>query len=195
MKRVLFGFFVSFVFSSSALAELPWTVAAIKGTGAQIVSSGKSTLAKVGDAISLGQELRSEKARLKLVRGRSVLQIAENTTLRFERLEETERRPTVNITRGAIRANLDVKEAKEYEYKIPSAVAGVRGTEIYFKAQPEQEVICVLKGEVAARELIKLKRSAVLQKNIGWIRDGDKDPVIVETKDDQRKGWTSEVEI
>lgn len=189
MKYFALGFALFVSVSAHA-----WTVMVIS-SGAKVdwinVNAEKAAL-KVGQFLNFGDTIiTGPGAKVKMIENHSVMVIGENSTLKIEEPVKKDGPPseiTLNLQAGKARFTVDKTEAKKYQYRIPSIVAGVRGTEFVLTASPEKEVLCVLEGEVGA-EIIASGAKAVVKKNIGWIREGNQEGKLLPTTPDQRKGW------
>lgn len=183
----------------STSSTLAWTTMLIQGQEAQITnSSGQKKALKLKDKISTGDLIETQNSRVKLVESGSVLIIAENSSVKIADAKTpalSASSSTVDLLKGKVRAKISKEVAPKYIYKIPSAVAGIRGTEFFMSASTEKEVICVLEGEVQAQELIGEKRNAALTTNKGWIREGSNPPVIVDTEQAQRDNWIKATDL
>lgn len=173
-----------------------WNVEALSGKEAQRTNlKGQKQVLLKGDKLNEGDVIETQNSRVKLKFSESTYIIAENSALRWSASDANSKAPTLDLLKGKSRALIDKITAPKFRYKIPSAVAGIRGTEFFMSASPEKEVICVLEGTVEAEELIGEKRKAALTENKGWIREGDKPPVIIETSEKQRIDWKKATEF
>jgi hypothetical protein len=183
------GLFFSLFFLSAV--SHAWTVMVIKGSGSAQLTQGAEPARKlrVGEKIKESAVIETTAAKVRLVNGAAVLVIGENTSFQIAPPDAESTLPSLKVNKGKVRATVSPEIASQFNYRIPSAIAGVRGTELFLSASAEKEVICVLEGKVEARELIKQKRTVELKQNIGWIREGDKEPVVVETSAKERQQW------
>jgi hypothetical protein len=178
----------------SAISSHAWTVMVLS-SGAKAewinVKNEKAPL-KVGQFLNYGDTIvTGENTKIKLLENHSVLVVGEKTTLKIEEPLKKDGPPspiTMNLMSGKARFTVDKTEAEKYRYRIPSIVAGVRGTEFVLTASAEKEVLCVLEGEVGA-EIIASGAKATVKKNIGWIREGGQEGKLLPTTPEQRKNW------
>ncbi|MGZ5279368.1 MAG: FecR family protein [Pseudobdellovibrionaceae bacterium] len=147
---------------------------------------------KVGQFLNFGDTvITGAGAKVKMIENHSVMVVGEKTTLKIEEPLKKDGPPSpiiMNLMSGKVRFTVDKTEAAKYRYRIPSIVAGVRGTEFVLTASPEKEVLCVLEGEVVA-QIIATGNQANVKKNIGWIREGNQAGKLLETTNEQRKTW------
>lgn len=179
-------------FSLASIQAQAWTLLQMTSKEAQITSEkGQKIPLKLGATLNEGDIIETQNSKLKLVESGSILVIAENTSLRLTPPinKDAKSLPAIDLLKGKVRAQISKDIAPKYIYKIPSAVAGIRGTEFFMSASTAKEVICVLEGLVEANELIGEKRTAPLAQNKGWIREGEKAPVIVDVNAEDRAGW------
>ncbi|MEZ0393000.1 MAG: FecR domain-containing protein [Pseudobdellovibrionaceae bacterium] len=176
-----------------ALSANAWTVIVMTKPNAQWINvlDEKNPL-KVGQFLAFGDTvITGPGTKLKLVEQHSVMVIGENSTVKIEESPYKDGVPhpaTLFLQNGTLRLQVDPPEAKKYRYKIPSIVAGVRGTEFVLAASKEKEVLCVLEGSVEA-EISATKKKAVVKKNIGWIREGLDEGKLLPTTVEQRQEW------
>lgn len=186
------------LFSFSAQA---WDIYVIHGTGL-VTLNGKP--AKVGDKFQ-GSDLLATGAntKVKLLEGHSVMIVGENTQVSAEtkklgkiKLVATDKdtNPQLFLKSGKLRFQIDKAEAPKYRFRIPSVVAGVRGTEFFMSASKDKEVLCVLEGEVGAK-IISNNQEAKVEKGIGWIREGDKEGILIQTTEKQRGDWVADTDF
>ena len=95
---------------------------------------------------------------------------------------------------GKLRIQINSDEAKKFRFALPSAVAGVRGTEFFMAATSERELVCVLDGIVQVEEKQTNKVSS-LQKNQGWIKESHQAAQTTMTSDEQRDKWVKATDI
>lgn len=178
-----------------------WTVIVISGNGA--TTSNRQPI-KVGMEFNVGQSIQTPPGvKVKLQEGFSIMVIGENSEVFIENSHipkiklvssDSEKLAQISLKRGVMRLQVDKKEATKFRYSIPSVVAGVRGTQFFMSAKPEKEVLCVLEGEVGAK-IIKSGAETKVEKNIGWIREGEKEGILVKTSEEDRAKWIDATEI
>ncbi len=189
MKYMLSTLFVFIAISAKA-----WTVMVISSNpkATWIDVNSQSQPLKVGQFLGVGDTVvTGAGTKVKLIENYSVMVIGENSRMKIEESPTKDGPPTpatLNLSAGKMRLQVGPTEAKKYNYRIPSIVAGVRGTEFILTASPEKEVLCVLDGEVAA-EVLSSGAKAVVKKNTGWIREGKEEGKILPTTYEQRKPW------
>jgi hypothetical protein len=181
-------------------AAKAWTVMVLssKPSAIWVNVKGEKTPLKVGQFLGPGDiVVTGAGTKVKLIENHSVMVIGENTNLKFSEPEKKDGPPspvTITILNGKVRFKVDKTEAQKYKYRIPSIVAGVRGTEFVLTSSMEKEVLCVLEGEVGA-EIVASGAKAVVQKNIGWIREGNQEGRLLPTTPEQRKSWVDATSI
>lgn len=190
----LFPILFSFLSSTS----FAWTVMVVRGSEATFQSKdGATKPLKVGQVLAEGDRVKSGKeSKVKLVENKSVVVVAENSNLILKAADKSteENLTTLFLEKGNLRVQVDKPEAAKFKFRIPSIVAGVRGTEFFMSASIEKEILCVLEGSVNAYE-IATKGRAVVEKNIGWIREGNQPGKLLPTSDEQRAGWISKTNV
>lgn len=178
-----------------------WTVLVVSGNGGATI---KGQPLKVGMNLKLGDAVKTAAGvKVKLQEGFSIMVIGEKSELAIELSDvpkiklvsnDSEKLEQIALKNGVVRFQIDKKEATKFRYRIPSVVAGVRGTQFFMSASPEKEVLCVIEGEVGAK-IVHSGAEAKVEKNIGWIREGNKDGVLVKTSDEQRSKWVEATDI
>ncbi len=200
MKKTMH--FISFIFLSLAPSMgFAWTILVISKPG---LVSINGTPGKVGDKLKESDVVVTGKnTKVKLIEGRSILVIGESSKVSIEtkklgkiKIVETDKEtlPQVFLQAGKARFQIDSAEAKKYRFRIPSVVSGVRGTEFFLSASTEKEILCVLEGEVGAK-IISNQQEAKVTKGIGWIREGEKEGILIETTEEQRKDWVQATDL
>ncbi len=184
--------------SQSAIA---WDIYVIQGTGLATLN-GKP--AKVGDKFQGSDVLATgANTKVKLLEGRSVMVVGENTQVSAETKKlgkinlvatDKDTNPQIFLKSGKLRFQIDKSEAPKYRFRIPSVVAGVRGTEFFMSAAKDKEVLCVLEGEVGAK-IISNNQEAKVEKGIGWIREGNKEGILIKTTEQQRAEWVAATDL
>jgi ferric-dicitrate binding protein FerR (iron transport regulator) len=96
-----------------------------------------------GDSIRVQANSRADIALL----NQSVLRLNANTTITVEAPKE-QTTGVVDLLRGA--TNIFSRGPRSLEVNTPFTVAGVRGTEFFISIEPEQTLITVFEGTVAA---------------------------------------------
>lgn len=178
-----------------------WTVLVVSGSGGATV---KGQPLKVGMNLKLGDTVKTAAGvKVKLQDGFSIMVIGEKSELAIELSDiskiklvssDSEKLEQIALKNGVVRFQIDKQEATKFRYRIPSVVAGVRGTQFFMSASPEKEVLCVIEGEVGAK-IMRSGLEAKVEKNIGWIREGNKDGVLVNTSEEQRSKWVESTDI
>ena len=178
-----------------------WDIYVISGAGL-VTINGKP--AKIGDKFQGSDVLATgANTKVKLLEGHSVMVVAEKTEVSAETKKlgkialvatDKDTNPQLFLKSGKLRFQIDKPEAAKYRFRIPSVVAGVRGTEFFMSASKEKEVLCVLEGEVGAK-IISNNKEAKVEKGIGWIREGNKEGILIQTTEQQRADWVSSTDI
>jgi hypothetical protein len=153
---------------------------------------------KLGDTVKTAAGVR-----VKLQEGFSIMVIGEKSEVAIETSNvskinlvqtDSEKLEQISLKSGMLRMQVDKKDAAKFRYRIPSVVAGVRGTQFFMSASPDKEVLCVIEGEVGAK-IVSSGAEAKVEKGIGWIREGHKDGILVKTSDAQRAQWVDQTDI
>ena len=177
-----------------------WTVMVISSqpTVTWVNVKGEKSPLKVGQFVGPGEIIiTGANTKIKMIENHSVMVIGENTNMKIGEPEKKDGPPspiTISLMNGKLRFQVDKTEAQKYKYRIPSIVAGVRGTEFVLTASPEKEVLCVLEGEVGA-EVVATGAKAIVKKGNGWIREGHEEGKILPVTDEQRKNWIQATSI
>jgi hypothetical protein len=184
MKLLRFFLVCAFLaLSHAALAQVAATVEGVQ-MPAWIERSGvRSPLLpgmelKAGDTVITGGDSR---AMIKLSEG-SVVKLGANGQLRFVELSATEQifKGVLEVLEGAFRFTTDVgskNRKREVSIRAAQVTTGIRGTDVWGKAQTGNEVVCLIEGEV---EVVAPGESPVrLDKPLQFYRrvDGKTQPV------------------
>lgn len=169
-----------------------WTVLAKTGGKAVLLRGKNEHDLRVGTRVQAGDVIATIDSRLKLVRGTSVIRIGENTSLTWKK--ENKSPDVLKITAGSSRIIIDSKEAKKFQFALPSAVAGVRGTDFYLKATSQKELICVLAGLVEVTDK-ETKKSFNVSGGQGWVREGTNPATVTSNNPEQVQKWILSTEI
>ena len=140
--------------SHAALAQVAATVEGVQ-MPAWIERSGvRSPLLpgmelKAGDTVITGGDSR---AMIKLSEG-SVVKLGANGQLRFVELSATEQifKGVLEVLEGAFRFTTDVagkNRRREISIRAAQVTTGIRGTDVWGKAQTGNEIVCLIEGEV-----------------------------------------------
>jgi hypothetical protein len=187
-------YLVLLMMSFMSISGHAWTVMVISSNpkAEWLNVKGEKQNLKVGQFLNFGDTvITGAGTKVKMIENHSVMVIGENTTMKIEEPAKKDGPPspiTMNLIAGKARFEVGKTEAAKYRYRIPSVVAGVRGTQFVMAAAAEKEVLCVLEGEVGA-EVLKNGAKAVVKKNSGWIREGEHEGQVLETTDEQRANW------
>ncbi|MCB0394242.1 MAG: FecR domain-containing protein [Bdellovibrionales bacterium] len=129
-----------------------WT--AQKIIGPVNFESNDSFLRKLteGDSIENGSVITDANSRVLLVRGGSKIWVGSSTKFRIPSTPK-DHSNEMELFYGKFRASIQPKEKQEYNFRLKTAVAGVRGTEFFAEVDPSgAETLCTLKGEVKVRD-------------------------------------------
>lgn len=155
MKLLRFFLVCAFLaLSHAALAQVAATVEGVQ-MPAWIERNGvRSPLLpgmelKAGDAVITGGDSR---AMIKLAEG-SVVKLGANGQLRFVELNATEQifKGALAVLEGAFRFTTDVgsrNRKREVSIRAAQVTTGIRGTDVWGKAQTGNEIVCLIEGEV-----------------------------------------------
>jgi hypothetical protein len=201
MKLLRFFLVCTFLaLSHAALAQVAATVEGVQ-MPAWIERNGvKSPLLpgmelKPGDTIITGGESR---ALIKLAEG-SVVKLGANGQLRFVELNATQQifKGVLEVLEGAFRFTTDIagkNRKREVSIRASQVTTGIRGTDVWGKAQAGNEIVCLIEGEV---EVLAQGESPVkLDKPLQFYRrvDGKTQPVGTVEKEQLDK-WAAMVDM
>lgn len=126
-----------------------WTIEKIKGT-VTVYNGQTSSPVKEGQVLSVEETLiTGPNARALLKENNSTLWIGAETRFKMTSLPSNLKKQ-MQLMSGKMRVHVDKIEASTYEFKVPTAVIGVRGTEFFLSVLGHVENICVLEGFVEA---------------------------------------------
>jgi hypothetical protein len=164
----------------------------LTGTSATAELNGKSIPLKLGMAIAEGTQITTgAETKAKFVEAHSVVVLGENSKWQILPAEASAQgHPVLKLALGNSRIQVDHPEAQKYKFAIPSAVAGVRGTEFFMSASADKEILCVLEGEVLATATDTQEETS-LKKGMGWVKDGKGPAKIFQITDQQKFKWLS----
>ena len=108
---------------------------------------------RAGDEVHAGENARVV---IKLAEG-SLVKLGENGKLRFVELDPLREafRAALNVLEGAFRFTTDViakTRRREVSIRLSGVTAGIRGTDLWGRSRPGNEIVCLIEGavEVAA---------------------------------------------
>ncbi|HYX66567.1 MAG TPA: FecR domain-containing protein [Burkholderiales bacterium] len=199
----LLRLFLVFAFATlcqGALAQVAATVEGVQMPAWLERSGVKSPLLpgmelKAGDKVITGGESR---AVIKLSEG-SLVKLGANGQLRFVELNATQQlfKGALDVLEGAFRFTTDIagrNRKREVSIRASQVTTGIRGTDVWGKADKDNEVVCLIEGqvEVTAQGEPPVKLDQPLQ----FFRrvDGKAQPVGSIDKEQLDK-WASQVEL
>ena len=199
----LLRLFLAFAFvalSQSALAQVAATVEGVQMPAWLERSGVRSPLLpgmelKPGDKVITGGDSR---AMIKLAEG-SVVKLGANGQLRFVELNAAQQifKGVLDVLEGAFRFTTDIagkNRKREVSIRASQVTTGIRGTDVWGKAEPGNEVVCLIEGQV---EVVAQGEPAVkLDQPMQFFRrvDGKSQPVGSIDKEQLDK-WASQVEL
>lgn len=166
-----------------------WILNSKIGDDIKIMSpDAKPVMAQIGIKLETGTRVKTGPGvKLKFIENKSVLVVGENSEMILEKKKAGE---FVHLNFGRLRVEVDKAEAKKYQYSIPSAVVGVRGTEIFLLASDKKEVMCVLEGKVEAT-IHSTQAQTQISGGQGWIREDDPKGKVVNLTTEDLTKWKS----
>ncbi|OGA39683.1 MAG: hypothetical protein A3G28_06990 [Betaproteobacteria bacterium RIFCSPLOWO2_12_FULL_68_19] len=104
---------------------------------------------RAGDEVHAGGGSRIV---IKLAEG-SVVKLGENGRLRFTELSPTRElfKALLNVLEGAFRFTTELvakERRREVSIRVSQVTAGIRGTDIWGRSRPGNEIVCLIEGEV-----------------------------------------------
>lgn len=104
---------------------------------------------RAGDEVHAGGGSRIV---IKLAEG-SVVKLGENGRLRFTELSPTRElfKAALNVLEGAFRFTTELvakERRREVSIRVSQVTAGIRGTDIWGRSRPGNEIVCLIEGEV-----------------------------------------------
>jgi hypothetical protein len=153
MKKVLLGAMLAF--AASAWAAPQAVVDAVQAPAWRDRDGRAEPLAPGMELQSRDRIRTGEGSRvyLKLVDG-STLKLGENGVLMAERLGPGDRRffsAALDVARGAFRFTTDKLRKlsrRDIEIRVATLTAGIRGTDVWGKAETERDFVCLLEGRI-----------------------------------------------
>ncbi len=139
-----------------AAAALPNAVVEAVQMPAWVERGGASIPLAPGMELRDRDRLRTgakSKLLLKMREGSSV-RLGENGTLLLDKMAEGEDRvfaAALNVLRGAFRFTTDVLRAqrrRNINITIATVTAGIRGTDVWGKAAPDKDIVCLIEGKI-----------------------------------------------
>lgn len=161
------------------------------------------------EPLAPGMELRSRdrirtgagsRVYLKLADG-STVKLGENGILLAERLGPREKRffsAALDVAKGAFRFTTDrlaKRSRRDISIRVATVTAGVRGTDIWGKTEPERDFVCLLEGSITVSHQDGDTREMRVPLTF-YVAPRNQPPKGVEPADpDTVKKWAAETEI
>ena len=193
-KSIFFNTFllVTFLLVMAPPHAKAWKISRIKGS-VQIKRQGQLIDSQKG-LVLVGEDLliTHKNSRALLTEGSSKLWISQKSRLKVASLnsKKTQKPTTLDLSYGKIRALIKPEQAQKYQYKINSAVAGVRGTEFFAANDETGQIICTIEGRVEAI-LADGKRVTVDEGNGCNLKSGEP-PVVKPNSDFLVSQWIAD---
>lgn len=161
------------------------------------------------DALAPGMEVQSRdrirtgegsRVYLKLADG-STVKLGENGNLLAERLGPGDRRffsAALDVAKGAFRFTTDKLarlSRRDVSIRVATVTAGIRGTDIWGKTEPERDFVCLLEGRITVSHKDGDARE-MSQPLTFYVAPRDRPPKDIEAADPETvKKWAAETEI
>jgi hypothetical protein len=150
---------------------------------------------KAGDRLSTGTGSR---LLVKLSEG-SLVKLGENGSLQLEELDPSKTlfKAALGVLTGAFRFTTDVvakSRKRDVTIRVATVTAGIRGTDLWGKAAPERQIVCLIEGKI---EVGAPNESAVTMdqpRQFYRRQDGTTQPVGF-VEESQLVEWAKETEI
>jgi hypothetical protein len=196
-----FVLLVAFLLACPALAQVAGTVEGVqmpawvqRGGGRLPLLPGMQL--RAGDQVGTGAGAR---LLIKLAEG-SVVKLGENAQLGFAEVAPSADlfKATINVLQGAFRFTTDVvtkaRTRREVSIRASQVTAGIRGTDLWGRSRPGNEIVCLIEGEIEVaadgEQPVAMKEALQFYRRL----EGKTQPVgIVDTI--QLGQWAMETEI
>jgi hypothetical protein len=199
----LLRFFLVFTFLAVSHAALAQVAATVEGVQmpAWVERNGVRSPLLPGMELKPGDKVITtgdSRALIKLAEG-SVVKLGANGQLRFVEINATQQifKGVLDVLEGAFRFTTDVagkNRKREVSIRAAQVTTGIRGTDVWGRAQKDNEVVCLIEGqvEVVARGEPPVRMDKPLQfyKRV----DGKAEPVGTVDKEQLAK-WAAEVDL
>jgi hypothetical protein len=108
-----------------------------------------------GMALRAGDEVHAgggSRVVIRLAEG-SIVKLGENGRLRFTELSPAKElfKAALNVLEGAFRFTTDLvakNRKREVSFRVSTVTAGIRGTDLWGRSRPGNEIVCLIEGEV-----------------------------------------------
>lgn len=183
--------FIFLIILFSFKCSWAWKIEAIRGV-VTVKTGGVSSVVSTGRELSPGETLiTGPSSRMLLVENNSRIWVGSHTTFSVHSLPASQLKQ-VELKLGKLRVQIDKPEAKVYNFKVPTAVVGVRGTEFFLGVFGQQENICVLEGAV---DTTTHEQNLYVQSNYGAQIMYGGSPDIVINDPEVVKRWVAETSL
>jgi hypothetical protein len=202
MKRILYGLFLAAAFFSAAQAYAQ-AAASVEGVQmpAWVERNGRRTPLLPGMELRAGDQIftgAGSRALVRLAEG-SVVKLGENGTLRFTQIDRSQEifKAALGVLQGAFRFTTELvgqKRKREIDIRVAQVTAGIRGTDLWGRARKDNEVVCLIEGEIQVGA--EGETAQTLNQPLQFYRrvDAKTQPVgFIDTK--QLAQWAQETEI
>ncbi len=125
----------------------------------------------------------------------TILKLGEKTVLNLEQLIKNNKlkatRTTIKVPAGKVWANVKklVNQKSEFQFKTPTAVAAIRGTQLGIEAAPEESKIQVFEGRVEVTNNKSSKKVMVGSNETAVVEKGRDDVKKYSSESDQGGGY------
>ena len=164
---------------------------------------GETRPLAIGTEIKNGDKLRTGRAGrayLKLADG-STVKLGEAATLGFYSLSlrpERRLKGALDVLSGAFRFTTQAVHRSggntEMDIRVGAVTAGIRGTDVWGKSDPERDLVCLIEGRVA---LVHAGASSAMEEPLSYVVVPKKAPVLLHYRVDaeQLRSWARETEV
>lgn len=154
-----------------------------------------------GMALRAGDEVHAgggSRVVIRLAEG-SIVKLGENGRLRFTELSPAKEffKAALSVLEGAFRFTTDLvnkNRRREVSFRVSTVTAGIRGTDLWARSRPGNEIVCLIEGAVEV--VADGEAPLVMDKSLQFYRrvQGATQPVgVVEAQ--QLAQWTRETDI
>ena len=147
-------FLLALVASSPALAQVAATVEGLQ-MPAWAERAGRRLILMPGMELRAGDQVATGaggRLMIRLAEG-SLVKLGENAQLRFAELSPGRElfRAALNVLEGAFRFTTDIvakSRKREVSIRAAQVTAGIRGTDLWGRSRPGNEIVCLIEGEI-----------------------------------------------
>lgn len=200
LKRI---FALCAVVAVPAWAVPPARVAAVQ-MPAWIEHHGRSEPLAVGMAVGNGDRIRTgddARSYIKLAEG-STVKLGANAQLAFfthSLKPQTQFKGALDVLAGAFRFTTDALKrvkSREVAIRVGTATAGIRGTDVWGRANPQEDLICLIEGRIEVKHAALAAPIEMSQPlTVFAARRGAAPQPLTEVDPVRLRGWARETEI